>query len=79
MAESKFTTYAMRQNFLETCRVRSTHHRELKMNGSLLQITPLWDAFAQTSYCAQRTLQSPLQKVSCTNTNIDTLSGGSYE
>jgi hypothetical protein len=47
-----------RQNFLETCRVRSTHHRELKINGFLLQLSLFW--------CAERTLPKLFEKLSCT-------------
>jgi rare lipoprotein A len=45
-----------RQNLLETCRVRSTHQREPQTNGFLSQRTLFRYAFAQISYCAQRTL-----------------------
>jgi hypothetical protein len=70
MVESKFTIYSTRQNFLETCRVRFTHHRELKMNGFFLQNSLFW--------CAERTLQSPRQKLSRVPTSI-ILAGGNYE
>lgn len=43
--------YGSRQNFLETCRVRSTHHCEPNIKGVLLHMTLLW--------CAQRTLPNP--------------------
>jgi hypothetical protein len=52
-----------RQNFLEMRRVRLTHHCEPKTHGFLPQMTPFWNAFAQTSYCAERTLQEPSEIV----------------
>ncbi len=53
-----------RQNFLETCRVRFTHHRKPNMSEFLLHTTPFRYAFAQTSYSAGRTLQMPFEKLS---------------
>jgi hypothetical protein len=44
-------TFALstRQNFMETCRVRFTHRRELTINGIYFNSHRFW--------CAQRTLQ----------------------
>jgi hypothetical protein len=46
------------QNFLETCRVGSAHHRESTMNEFLQHMTLFW--------CAERTLPKLFEKFSCT-------------